>query len=497
MPAIYPVILSGGSGTRLWPQSRSMYPKQFIAFGEPAAGSFLRQTAVRLTERAGFKAPILLANSDHRFLIAEDLARAGVKPLAILLEPTARNTAAAIAAAAVHVAALDPDAVIAVMPSDHVIGDDAAFERAVSAAADIAVSGRLVLFGITPTSPHTGYGYIKLGQSLSGAQLVKSKTAAAFAVASFREKPDAETAATYLASGDYLWNSGIFVLSVRTIIAELERLQPAILAAAAKAVESAQSDLDFVRLDAKAFAAAPSLSIDHAVMEHTAAAAVMPLSVGWNDIGSWSSLWDIAERDENDNAVIGDAHLLDTRNCYVRTDGSLVATIGVENLVIVDTPDALLVADRSRAQDVGRLVQTLRLAGRREVEQHVRSARPWGFFEQLAVGPGFQVKKLHVKPGGKLSRQMHMHRSEHWVVVRGTARVSRSPLGGSGEVGQDVDLLVHENKSVYIEASQWHRLENPGRIELEIIEVQLGPYLGEDDIIRSDDIYQRAADETK
>lgn len=492
MTSIFPVVLSGGSGTRLWPKSRSMYPKQFITFGAPERGSFLLQTLQRLPAADGFERPLVLANNDHRFLVGDDLAKAGISPLAILLEPQARNTAAAIAAAAVFVSQRDPAAVMAVMPSDHVIGDDATFRIAVKRAARIAAGGRLVLFGITPTGPETGFGYIKVGSALGQAS-AGAGDAIAFDVDGFKEKPNLETAKSYLEGGSYLWNSGIFVLDVRTILAELARLQPEILSAAEAAVKCCVKDLDFARLDAAAFASAPSLPIDTAVMERTALAAVMPLSVGWNDIGSWSSLWELSPRDANRNAVIGDAQLHDTHDCYIRSDSSLVATVGVDNLVIVDTPDALLVADRSRAQEVGQLVKAMVARGRRETEQHVRSYRPWGFFEQLAMGPGFQVKKLHVKPGGKLSRQMHMHRSEHWVVVRGTARVSR----GNGPAEEDTALLVHENKSVYIEASQWHRLENPGRMELEIIEVQIGQYLGEDDIIRSDDIYRRAADETK
>jgi mannose-1-phosphate guanylyltransferase / mannose-6-phosphate isomerase len=306
-------------------------------------------------------------------------------------------------------------------------------------------------------------------------------------VGAFTEKPDRETAAEYLAAGGYAWNSGIFVLGARAFLAELERFEPAILAAAKAAVAGAHDDLGFLRLDAKAFAAAPGISIDYAVMEKTALAAVVPIDVGWNDVGSWSSLWELSARDEAGNAVHGDALLEETRNCYVSSQKALVATMGVENLVIVDTPDALLVADRTKAQDVGKVVAQLKAAGRKEHESQVRNHRPWGFFETLNVGPRFQVKLLHVRPGGKLSMQMHHHRSEHWVVVHGTAKVT---------VGSE-ERLVHENQSVYIVATQWHRLENPGKTPLELIEVQLGSYLGEDDIVRADDVYNRSPEETK
>jgi mannose-1-phosphate guanylyltransferase/mannose-6-phosphate isomerase len=366
------------------------------------------------------------------------------------------------------------------MPSDHVIGDEQRFVEAVRRAAEIAAAGKLVLFGIAPGSPHTGYGYIERGAPLAGFD-------GAFAVAAFTEKPDRETAQDYLASGGYDWNSGIFVFGAGAFLAELERFEPAVLAAARMALAGAHDDLGFLRLDAQAFAAAPGISIDYAVMERTGLAAVVPIDVGWSDVGSWSSLWELSARDEDGNAVRGQALLEATRNCYVFSDKSLVATMGVSDLVIVDTPDALLVADRARAQDVGRVVARLEETGRKEHESQVRTYRPWGYFETLNVAPRFQVKLLHVKPGGKLSMQMHHHRSEHWVVVHGTAKVT---------VGAE-ERLVYENQSVYIVATQWHRLENPGRTPLELIEVQIGSYLGEDDIVRSDDVYRRAPEETK
>jgi mannose-1-phosphate guanylyltransferase/mannose-6-phosphate isomerase len=480
MSTIQPVVLSGGAGTRLWPLSRALYPKQFIRFSEMQPESFLAAALKRLGPAAGFAQPVVVCNNDHRFLVKDEAERAGVRPVAIVLEPTARNTAPAVAVAALLAEREHPEGVLAVMPSDHVIRDAARFAAAVRQAAAIANAGRLVLFGIAPDAPHTGYGYIRRGAPLDGFE-------GAFAVAAFTEKPDRETAAEYLAAGCYSWNSGIFVLGARAFLSELERFAPAILAAARAAVAGARTDLGFLRLDAEAFAAAPSISIDYAVMEKTDRAAVMPIDVGWSDVGSWSSLWELGARDADGNAVHGDVLLEATRNCYVSSQKSLVAAMGVENLVIVDTPDALLVADRTKAQDVGKMVARLKSAGRREHESHVRNHRPWGYFETLNVGQRFQVKLLHVKPGGKLSMQMHHHRSEHWVVVHGTAKVT---VGGE-------ERLVHENQSVYIVATQWHRLENPGRTPLKLIEVQLGSYLGEDDIVRADDVYNRSPDETK
>jgi len=480
MPTIHPVILSGGSGTRLWPLSRAMYPKQFIRFSEAQPASFLAATLQRFPESAGFAAPVVVCNNDHRFLVSDEAERMGIRPRAILLEPVARNTAPAIAAAAVLIEREDPAGVLVVMPSDHVIQDGEAFSAAVRRAADVAAAGKLVLFGIKPGSPHTGYGYIRRGTPLAGFEDV-------YSVAAFTEKPDSSTAERYLAGGEHLWNSGIFVLGARAFLDELERLAPDVAAAARRSVAEASEDLGFIRLGQKAFAASPSISVDYAVMERTSAAAVLPIDVGWSDVGSWSSLWELSERDAQGNAVHGDAVLEGTSNTYIHSSHSLVATLGVKDLIIVDTPDALLVADRNRAQDVSGVVAKLRQARRKEQETQVRNYRPWGFFETLNIGPRFQVKLLHVKPGGKLSMQMHHHRSEHWVVVHGTAKVT---------IG-DEEKLVHENQSVYITATQWHRLENPGRTALEIIEVQLGSYLGEDDIVRADDVYNRAPEETK
>ena len=481
MSSIHPVILSGGSGTRLWPLSRSMYPKQFIRFFNGQGPTFLGATLRRLGSEAGFGNPVLLCNNDHRFLISDELERAGVTPEAIILEPVARNTAAAIAVAALSVVENDPEGVLVVMPSDHVIRDEAGFVAAVRRAAKVAAMGKLVLFGIKPDTAHTGYGYIRCGAALGGSDT------GAFKVDAFFEKPDADTARRYFDDGSYYWNSGIFVLHARTFLSELERFEPRILETVRAALAGAQHDLGFLRLDRSAFIQAPNISVDYAVMEKTSEAVMLPIDVGWSDVGSWASLWEIAARDEKGNYSRGEAVLEDSSDLYVHSERALVATIGVKDLIIVDTPDALLVADKARAQDVSKVVAKLKQSNRKEQEQHLRNYRPWGFFETLSIGPRFQVKLLHVKPGGKLSMQMHHHRSEHWVVVQGTAKV----------VVGDVEKLVRENESVYIVTTQWHRLENPGKVPLEIIEVQIGTYLGEDDIIRSDDVYHRAPDETK
>jgi len=478
---IYPVILCGGSGTRLWPLSRAMYPKQFIPLCSETGQSLLASTLHRLRPEAGFAAPTLLSHNDHRFLLSDELVRAGVEPREILLEPVARNTAPAIVVAALSIAEQDPEGVLAVMPSDHVIDDANAFADAVARAGEMTGQHRLMLFGIKPATAHTGYGYIRKGQALNGAEDSGSL------VEAFVEKPDLATAESYLRDGGYYWNSGIFILPAAAFLEEVAHLAPDILDAARAALAGAECDLGFRRLEASAYAEAPNISIDHAIMEKTDKAAVMPLDLGWSDVGSWSSVWEQSAQDEDGNVTEGDAILVDTRGSYIRAQDALVSTIGVEDMVIVHTRDAMLVARKDRAQDVSALVAQLKRSNRGEHQQHVRNHRPWGFFETLNLGPRFQVKLLHVKPGGRLSLQMHHHRSEHWVIVTGTALVTCD-----GE-----EKLVCENESVYISATQFHRLENPGKVPLEIIEVQIGSYLGEDDIIRTDDVYRRAAEETK
>ena len=462
-----PVILSGGSGTRLWPLSREAYPKQFL----PLAGSdtMLQATWKRVAPLAS-SAPILVANEDHRFMVAEQLRESGCTPAAILLEPVGRNTAPAIAVAALQARADGTDPLLLVLPSDHVITDAAAFRTAVAEAAAAAEAGKLVTFGIVPTGPETGYGYIKA----TAGEGVR-------AVERFVEKPDAATAQGYVASGEYFWNSGMFLFKASRYLEELGRHQPAILAACRAAFEGARRDQDFVRLDKAAFAACPSDSIDYAVMEKTADAAVLPISVGWNDVGSWSALWEVAEQDGNGNAHHGDVVALDCRNTLAWGDGRLVAMIGLEDVVVVDTDDSVLVAHKDHVQDVKTVVAQLKAAGRSEPTLHRKVYRPWGAYDSIDMGPRHQVKRITVKPGAALSLQMHHHRAEHWIVVSGTAEVTR---------GDEV-LLLSENQSTYIPLGVTHRLRNPGKVPLELIEVQSGSYLGEDDIVRFEDVYGR------
>ena len=481
MAIAVPLILSGGSGTRLWPLSRAMYPKQFINFFNGEGASFLEMTLQRLSSSTDFSAPIVLCNNDHRFLVRTQLDRIGLTPKAIILEPVARNTAAAVAVGALAASQDDPEAVIIVAPSDHLVRDEESFIAQLRRAVEVAATRKLVLFGIKPTEPHTGYGYIR------GGEAVNAGNGSALKVEAFFEKPNAETAEYYMLEGNYFWNSGIFVLHAATFLDELKRYEPAVLAAAREALAKAEEDLGFLRLDKSAFAKAPSISIDCAVMERTSAAVMLPIDVGWSDVDSWASLWDVSKRDANDNYANGRTSLHDSSGCYVHSENALVATIGVKDLVIVNTPDALLVADRSQTQEVGKVVAALQKSNRKEAQQHVRSYRPWGYFETLSVGPRFQVKLLHVEPGQTLSLQMHHHRSEHWVVVQGTATVEIDAA----------ERLVRENESVYIVATQWHRLTNPGKVPLRLIEVQTGTYFGEDDIIRSDDVYRRTPDETR
>ncbi len=476
--SIVPVILAGGSGTRLWPLSREMFPKQFVHFfGD---WTLFRSTLERLHSGA-FSAPIILCHNDHRFLVKQEVERARITPRAIVLEPVARNTAAAIAVAALYLEQQEPGAILVVMPSDHMLKDEARFAEAVKQAAEVAAKGKLVLFGVKPTEPHTGYGYIRQGDPLDDGD------GSAFAIETFIEKPNRTTAESYIAAGGYHWNSGVFVMSAEAFLHELATFEPGILDAARNALAKAKEDLGFLRLDDSALAGVPNLSVDHAVMERTSSGAVLALDCGWSDIGSWSSLWEISPRDERGNAVCGAALLEDTTGCYVHSDKALVTTLGVNDMIIVETSDALLVADKSRAQDVSKIVARLRQANRKEHGQHLRNLRPWGYFECLSVGTRFQVKLLNVSPRAKLSMQMHHHRSEHWTVVSGTAKVT---------VG-NFENLVSENESIYIPPTQWHRLENPGKVPLEVIEVQIGGYLGEDDIVRTDDIYHRSPDETQ
>jgi mannose-1-phosphate guanylyltransferase/mannose-6-phosphate isomerase len=467
---LIPVLLSGGVGSRLWPVSRELYPKQFL----PLLGcdSLLTQTLRRTGVVGGAGAPIVVCNDEHRFLVAEQLRACGVEPAAILLEPVGRNTAPAVAVAALQALTTDAEATLLVLPADHLIRQPQAFAAAVAAGLPAAAEGYLVTFGIVPTAAETGYGYIQAGAPW--AEGVR-------ALSQFVEKPDLATAQRYLDSGDYLWNSGMFLLRADAYVAELERSAPAILAAVRDALALARRDLDFTRLDAEAFRACPSDSIDYAVMEHTAKGMVVPLACGWSDVGSWSSLWDAESKDTEGNAVNGDVLLHEVGNSYVRSESRLVAAIGVDNLVVVETADAVLVADKSRVQDVKHVVAALKKLARDEAVMHKRVYRPWGSYESLVNSRRFQVKRIVVNPGQQLSLQMHHHRAEHWVVVSGTATVTCD----------DKECLLSEDQSTYIPLGHRHRLANPGVIPLEIIEVQTGSYLGEDDIVRFEDVYGR------
>jgi mannose-1-phosphate guanylyltransferase/mannose-6-phosphate isomerase len=467
---LIPVILCGGSGSRLWPMSRKLLPKQFL----PLVGerTLFQDTVLRTQGMPQVHAPVVITNAEHRFMAADQLREIGVAPRALLLEPAGRNTAPAIAAAALQ-AGDDDDAILVVQPSDHLIGDIAAFKAAVHAALAPALDGYLVTFGVPPSHAATGYGYIEAGEPL-GEQ--------AFRIRRFVEKPALEKAQAYLASGRYLWNSGMFVFRARRFLEELERFSPEILAAARGAVQRASADLDFIRLDKESFCASPSNSIDYAVMERTVRGAVIRTAMQWSDVGSWSSLWEVGDKDLAGNVARGDVALRDASGCYVNAGGRHVSILGAEDLVVVETDDAVLVAARARAQDVKEVVDSLERDKRTEHIVHSRVHRPWGYFESIDSGTNFQVKRLMVKPGQRISLQVHRQRAEHWVVVSGVARVTR---------GEEV-FSLERNQSTYIPVGTKHRLENPGTEPLLIIEVQSGAYLGEDDIVRLEDSYNRA-----
>lgn len=471
---IYPVILSGGSGTRLWPLSRAAVPKQLLPLASDL--TMLQETVKRLSGVDGIANPLIVCNNDHRFLIAEQLRQIEVRPAAIILEPVGRNTAPAAAVTAQHLLEKDPEAVMLLLPADHLISDVAAFQRAIAQGRQAATDGYLVCFGIVPHAPETGYGYIQQGEVLDG-----MAEGGARRVARFIEKPDAAKAQALLAAGGHYWNSGMFLFSCRQYLDELECHHPAMVAACKAALAGRHHDLDFCRLDEAAFAACPADSIDYAVMERTERAAVVPADIGWNDIGAWSALWDVGAKDTNGNVVRGDVWLDDVNNSLVRAESRMVAAIGLKNVVIVETADAVLVADKRCAQDVKKVVDHLKKSGRNEHEFHTRVFRPWGWYEGIDEGERFQVKRIAVKPGAALSLQMHHHRAEHWIVVKGTAKVTR---------GEDA-FLVSENESTFIPLGTQHRLENPGKVTLEMIEVQSGSYLGEDDIVRFEDVYGR------
>jgi len=463
-----PVILSGGSGTRLWPLSRGQYPKQFLPL--VSENTMLQETLLRLSGLKQLQPPIAVCNEDHRFMLAEQLWEIHAKPAAIILEPIGKNTAPAVALAALS--AQSPDDILLVLPADHVINNLEAFHTAVNQARELAEQGYLVTFGIVPTEPETGYGYIKRASSPQGA---------AFNVEAFVEKPDLETAKHYLQTGYYFWNSGMFAFKAGVYLAELEKFHPTMLATCKQALSTAKIDLDFVRLNKEIFSTCPSDSIDYAVMEKTDKAVVIPLDADWNDVGSWSALWDVTDKDDSGNAINGDVLTVDTKNSYIHAGSRLVAAIGVRDLVIIETADAVMVAPKDRVQEVKDIVAQLKNLGRKEANIHRKAYRPWGHYDSVDNGERHQTKRIVVKPGARLSLQKHHHRAEHWVVVKGTALVTK---------GED-KLLISENESIYIPLGIIHCLENPGVIPLEIVEVQSGSYLGEDDIVRIDDSYGR------
>ena len=481
-PPVIPVLLCGGSGTRLWPLSRAAAPKQFV----PLIGdrSLLRETCARVAPHAG-KRWIAVTNVDHRFLVAEQLRAEGIEQPSVLLEPVARNTAPAIAVAALDALAHDAgDPVLLVLPSDHVIRDLAAFGQALERAVAAAAEGALVTFGVVPTAPSTGYGYIRAGAASSVSEAEPAGQAAR-PVAQFVEKPDADTAAGYVASGDYFWNSGMFVFRASRYLEELGRHRPEMLDLCRKAFDARREDSDFARISEEPFAEIQGESIDYAVMEHTDHAVVVGLDADWSDVGSWDALWELADKDADGNATAGDVVAVDSHGSYLRSEGGrLVATVGLEDMVVVDTPDALLVAPRDRAQEVKAIVDRLKAAGRQEAVLPAGVLRPWGDYESLDVGKMYQVKRITVQPGAKLSIQKHRHRAEHWTVVEGTARV----------LCDDRTFDLAENESTFLPLGCVHRLENPGDDTLILIEVQYGDYLGEDDIIRFEDEYGRVGD---
>ncbi|WP_128564606.1 mannose-1-phosphate guanylyltransferase/mannose-6-phosphate isomerase [Methylobacterium crusticola] len=472
---ILPVIMCGGAGTRLWPASRDSMPKQFISLvdGEP---STFRRTLERVADPAVFERPVVITASDARFIVAEQVQQAGIAA-DIVLEPERRDSAAAVAVAAHRAAEQGPDTVVLILAADHVIGDADAFVAACRAAASGAAAGHIMTLGIRPTGPATEYGYIQTGARLPGA----AGEHGACHVERFLEKPDAERAAGLVAKGA-LWNSGYFLFRADTLIQELAAHAPEVSAAAKAALEGATKDLDFVRLDPAAFAAAPKISIDYALMERTSRAGVLPVAFPWSDVGSWNALWAVSPRDPDGNVVRGRAALAGTRNSLVHSDGEiLTAVVGLEDVVVVTTPDAILVTSRARSAEVKDLVTQLRREGHAEADEHRRMYRPWGWYQRIDIGTRFQVKRIMVKPEGRLSLQKHYHRAEHWIVVKGTAQVT---------VNDDVSL-VHENEAIYLPIGSMHRLVNPGKIPLELIEVQVGSYTGEDDIIRVEDVYGR------
>jgi mannose-1-phosphate guanylyltransferase len=498
-PPLVPVILCGGTGTRLWPLSRASYPKQYWALAGNDDKTLLQQTQQRLDGLPGLAPPLLICNEDHRFIVAEQMRQIGVEPAAILLEPMGRNTAPAVAVAALKATARGQDPLLLVLAADHVIRRPERFRAVVEAALPAATAGRLVTFGIVPTAAETGYGYIEaaepmgqgpvgqgpVGQDPAGQGPVgqgPAGQAVPVPIARFVEKPDSATAAAFVASGRFTWNSGMFLFRASAILSELERLAPEVVSACRSALEQDSADLEFLRLEPEAFAGCPNVSLDVAVMEKTSLGAVLPLDALWSDVGSWSALWETSDQDSNGNVLRGRVIGEGVRNCYLRSEHRLVVGLGVEDLVVVETDDVVLVAHRDRAQEIKAIVGQLEKSGAPESKAHRRIYRPWGHYDGIVEGDRWQVKKIQVKPGAALSLQMHHHRAEHWVVVRGTALVEKD----------GVEEMVGENQSTYIPLGARHRLINPGKIPVEMIEVQSGAYLGEDDIVRFEDRYGRS-----
>ena len=463
-----PVVLAGGTGSRLWPKSRAALPKQFLSLTSDS--TMLQDTITRLNGTDA-EAPVFICNDAHRFLVAEQLRKKNIKHGGILLEPVCRNTAPAIALAALHATKNGEDPILLVLAADHLIKDQSAFHSAIIKAGALANEGKLVTFGIVPDQPHTGYGYIKAGNVLN----------VGFEVADFVEKPELETAKQYVESGDFFWNSGMFMFKASRYVEELSKYNPEMLEICRRAIETEAPDLDFIRVDSEIFATCPDDSIDYAVMEKTDSAAMVPLDAGWSDVGSWTSLWETANKDGNGNVCVGDTILENTKNSYVNAEQRLVSVIGLEDVIVVETKDAVMVAHKDDAQSIKNVVNKLKAEKRPEFEFHREVFRPWGSYDSIDSGARFQVKRITVKPGEKLSVQMHHHRAEHWIVVSGSANVTID----------DSTQLVTENESVYIPIGAVHALENPGKIPLELIEVQSGAYLGEDDIVRFSDRYGR------